>query len=65
MARGTKVSIRAISAVILISLALFGGQLGAGWLVILVTIVFLVQVLLDVQSHVRSNPFHVHEEVVS
>ena len=65
MSRRTKVLIRAICALILIVLAFIGGQLAAGVFVILVTIVFLVQVLLDVQSRVRSNPFHVHEEVVS
>jgi low temperature requirement protein LtrA len=65
MARGTKVSIRAISAVILISLALFGGQLGAGWLVILVTLVLGIQVLLDIKSRTQFHPVHAGKGIVS
>ena len=65
MSRGTKVSIRAISTVILIALAFIGGQLGAGIFVILVMLVFVVQVLFDIKSRVGSNPDNAHEEVVS
>jgi low temperature requirement protein LtrA len=65
MARGRKGSIRAVSAVILIALALFGGQLAAGWFVILVLLVFLVQVFLDVQSRIQSHPVQSNEGVAS
>jgi len=65
LSRGTKVSIRAISALILIILAFIGAQITAGVFVILVAFVLLVLVLFDIKSRVGSNPVHADKGVVS
>jgi low temperature requirement protein LtrA len=65
MSHRTKFSIRAVSALILIALAFIGAYLAAGVFVILVTIVFFVQVLLDIRSRVRSNPAFAGEGTVT
>lgn len=61
MSHRTKFSIRAISAIILVALAFIGAYMAAGAFVILITLVFFVQVLLDVRSRVQSNPVYANE----
>jgi hypothetical protein len=61
MTHRTKISIRAISAIILVALAFIGAYMAAGAFVILITLVFFVQVLLDVRSRVQSNPVYANE----
>jgi len=63
MSHRTKFSIRAASAIILVVLAIAGAYLPAGVFVILVTLVFLVQILLDIRSRVRSHPNHADEGI--
>lgn len=65
MSHRTKFSIRAVSALTLIALAFFGAYLAAGVFVILVSLVFFGQVLLDVSSRVRSNPVEAGEGTIA
>jgi len=65
MSHRTKFSIRAISAIILVALAFIGAYLAAGIFVILVSLVFFGQVLLDVRSRVRSNPVYANQSTNS
>ena len=63
MSHRTKFAIRGASALFLISLAIAGANMATGAFVILVSLVFLVQVILDVRSRVRSNPAYTNEGI--
>ena len=63
LSRRPHLNIRIIAAVILLLLALFGGQINVGWLVTLVALVLVVQVGIDIWLRTRNQ--NVGETAVS